>query len=222
MKLIRVALAAVLVFAFAHRSSASLLYDITTGTGTTYNLAGNWGDEFQANQSITVGALGVWDDGKASLPSGIQVGLWDLDTDTQVASVTVTNSSAAVASASSLGQWLFTNISGGPVTLSLDHTYALGYFNDVPTNSSVGLIPFRYQVNDTFSSEASFIVALGGSGETSSLEAPTSAGGTIGYFGPNFDTSPVGVPEPATISLFALAAVCLGAYGLRRRRNFSS
>jgi hypothetical protein len=88
-------------------------------------LTAGWAFSF-SDFDLDVTALGFFDAGSDGLRISHQVGLWDSG-GSLLAQVTVDNTSTPVASTSTAGQWLFTELPS-PITLPRGGTYILGAF----------------------------------------------------------------------------------------------
>jgi hypothetical protein len=185
--------------------------DITGGGSATVPLAdavGGW--EFHVSTSITLWALGLWDEGGNGLDISHEVGLWNSG-QTLLATATVDNSSTRVPSISPEGLWLFTEIA--PIMLS-PGDYVLGA---VWGNPIIGADPFRFGTTTS----SAFGVSFTGSRAKTLLAGPmlvfpNEAGGLPdnGLFGPNMA---VLVPEPpGALMLISGGVMCLA---LRRFRS---
>ena len=176
------------------------------------NTCGNAGTTlgwaFTVNSAIRINGLGVWDEGSNGLgtPLPVQAGLWT-SAGTLLASVTVTDSSTAVASASPSGRWLFETID----TLTLD--------------------PGNYLIGSLFYPEAPLTTRAGGElvtidifvtgGQASSLDGDTGFMAPLvaldeAIYGSTMRLAPAAaVPEPGSLLLVAAAGLALLA--TRRR-----
>ncbi len=183
----------------------AMLYDInSSGSGSPFaGFNGNWGLRFSLTQTITVGSLGLWDEGSDGLAGAHSVGVFTLG-GSLLGSATVDNSSKVVASASTAGRWLFSDVAS-PFDLTAG-SYVLGFYNQ-----SGATDPFRGNSATTFMSGASWEAARARSG-AGAFAMPDAVSGGInqGWLGPNLQTaSPSSVPEPSTWSLMVLAgAAC--------------
>ena len=195
-------------------SGASLMpiLDLTGGGSALVPLGdavGGW--QFQVAGPITLSALGLWDEGDAPVAISHGVGLWTLS-GTLLATATVNNASIPVASASTAGQWLFTDIA--PITLAAGD-YVLGAVWGDPL---IGADPFLVSTATPLTTDVTF---EGGREATllpsPSLVFPNMGPGGNGVFGPNAAFS---VPEPSSaLLLFSGIAFYLR---LRGRRGHSS
>lgn len=175
--------------------------DFTGGDPTNFVGSGVGGWTFSiTSSSVTIDALGVWDEYADGLFESHMVGLWD-QTGSLIAFTTVSNdNSAPLASTSSDGQWLFTDI----VPLSLgpgDYTIGMQALNDSPD-------PFRIITTSTTVSGITYGTSVHVT-ETIDFERPTEVvfEANDGGFGPNLR---VVIPESSTV---ALALTALGMVG---------
>lgn len=190
----------------AHADNLRPLLDLTGGGIAVEPLAdavGGW--SFHIDRPLTVGAVGLWDEGKLPLSIPHEVGLWTAN-HMLLLDIFVDNSSVAVASASPDGQWLFTPIA--PFTLHPGDYVMAAVWGD-PIN---GADPFRimtHAVTDglTYTAQCAKFQLTG-----LQLVFPDCGGGSLNdasYFGPNLA---VVVPEPSTLTL-----VVIGLSGIIRR-----
>ncbi len=163
------------------------------------------GYEFMANSNITVTALGYFVD--TTLTESHDVGLYDMTTQTLLASTTIVNGDTMVAN--------FAYSAIAPVMLTAGDDYAIvgtSGFND------------KYAFDPTsFSTDPriSFVQSAYNPFNGNTLSFPDVFDPTVtGYFGPNFMIAPSGiVPEPSTLTLGGLAV--LGGVLVSWRRRLS-
>jgi hypothetical protein len=168
------------------------------------------GYSFDVTSSFAVDGLGVWDSGSNGINTTVQAGLWT-STGTLLASVSISDSSTPVASASNAGQWLFADI---PSLTLTPGSYVIGsiFFTLAPV--------VNFGSVNSFSTIPEITNVVGRRGVFGSgLQVPTVllSNNTFG-FGPTLrqaTTPPAPVPEPATTA----ALVTLGAIGLVSRRR---
>jgi hypothetical protein len=188
------------------------LVDITGGGQAVEPLAdavAGWA--FHVDTRITIGAIGLWDEGKLPLQIAHDIGLWKSD-QTLLWVATVDNNSTPVPSIFAGGQWLFTDI---PALQLQPGDYVLGAVWGDP---NIGADPFRINTNIVTSgvsyTEACATFQL----PDPELVFPDCGGGSLSnasYFGPNLA---VVVPEPGSLALLA-CGIASAAGALRRRLN---
>src|SRR5439155_26758562 len=120
----------------------------------------NIGWSFTVNSTVTADGLGLFDTTPNGLSADYQVGLWN-GSGTLLAQTTINNASTAIASASSVGRWLFNDIS--PVVLTAG-TYVVGGFyatgvDTVIANATITNVPQIAFLASRASSEGSFAEA---------------------------------------------------------------
>ena len=184
-----------------------------TGGPTTVGHAGNsattLGWVFSSNTTVTVTALGYYDDGSNGLAEVHDVGIFS-STGSLLFSTTIPagNSGALIAG--------FRYVSIAPVVLSI------GNYTIAGTIGAQASDPVAYNVAG-LSSAAQITIPSGASrytesGSYTSLTYPTLAFPSSNpynvYFGPNFQVSPV--PEPSTVVFMGVGA--LGLLAAQRRR----
>jgi len=214
-------LGTMLLGAAGRARGGDLAFDFSTpndGVPFTAPFAATLGYSFTVNTTITVTALGIWDEGGPTRPlvDPHDVGLWtgagNLLSTTTIPPGPPLPPTSAVSSASSVGEWLFTPIT--PITLT-------------PGDYVIGA---QYQTNDDdrIRDVTSVLpipavtigVPLGQ--ESPTLTFPTGPNSDVaeGYFGPNITFStPGSVPEPSTFVEAVIAGVSGLAYGLVRKRQ---
>ncbi|MEM1081572.1 MAG: DUF4082 domain-containing protein [Pseudomonadota bacterium] len=175
------------------------------------------GFRFTMNSEQAVQSLGVWNGdtaGAGGLDNPHQVGIWD-DTETLIASTTVTPTSTAI------GDFRYEDIS--PVTLSTGVTYTIGVVYTATDDDSYVSGP-----TITFNSEVTSVNAVFPSAGDLGFVFPTEdSGGNAGRLGPNFLFGPPMAPLPETqpvptlsilgILLLLLVIGAVGTIMLRRR-----
>jgi hypothetical protein len=208
MKTMLLTLAALVFLGAAPKAKADLALDLNTGGGASpCGSCGadgtTFGWSFSVNDPITVDAIGLWDAGSAPLGTSLQAGIFD-SMGNLLASVTISDSSTPVASASTDGQWLFENIS--PITLTLgDYEIGSLFFDTAPLA----------QIGAPFVNIPAISVLGGVQGPADGgFQAPESLFSNL-VFGPTFETVPATVPEP---NFGILLAMGLAAIGLIRTR----
>ena len=152
-------------------------------------------------------ALGVFDTGALGLADDHPIGIWNAQGDL-VASTTVTNASASVASASTLGVWRFQSIA--PVALAAGD-YVIGAW--YPTLADLFVGNATGIVTDP---DVTFLHDAISPGVITNFSEPlgTFTAADPGFFGPDFRLA---VPEPTTWALMIAGFGGVGAL-LRRRR----
>jgi hypothetical protein len=213
--LFRLIIVGVSLFALGHvvpmavASNLEPLLDLTGGGMAVEPLAdavGGW--SFHIDRPLTIGAVGLWDEGKLPLSIAHEVGLWT-STQTLLLDTFVNNSSVAVASASPDGQWLFTPVT--PFTLQPGDYVMAAVWGD-PNN---GADPFRIMTHAvtnglTYTAQCAKFQLSG-----LQLVFPDCGGGSLNnasYFGPNLA---VVTPEPSTWILMVIGV----GETIRRRWN---
>jgi len=203
---------ALLVVLFCVSAAHAASFPGVEWTGTTSSGAGNgpWcmGYKFQANQSLEVYLLGVYDHGGDGLAESHAVGIFNQPAGQLVASVTVL---AGTSSSLYLDHFRYESLNS-PVTLLAGHSYIVAAAGMANTGGdSYGFAPVGFTVDPAIS----FIEAR--HADTSSLIAPYYASPLVnGYFGGNFRFLPISIPEPATGALLILGCVALGVTSRRR------
>ena len=179
----------------AHGGTPALSYSLDTGESLG-NGPFTLGWQFQANTTIKVDGLGVFDDNLDGLAESHDVGLWDSAGDL-LATATVAAGTADPLTAN------FRYVGITPVTLTKGTYYIGAVWLDGADNNvfvgdsgSVATLPAITYLSSSY--------ADGGT-----LSNPTTLVGTPGYFGPNFEIT--GVPEPTTWALMLVGFGGLGA-----------
>ena len=191
------------------------LVDIEGGFSTVPLADAVAGWQFTASQPLQVVALGLWDEGSGGLEVSHEVGLWSASGALLVSAV-VNDASTPIASHSSDGRWLFTEIT--PLSLT-PGVYVTGA---VWGNPNTGADLFRF--TSTVTTPGS--VTIHGRTEATLLPAPvlvfpglTPGPPASGWFGPNLATA---IPEPGGVGLLLMGGLMLssikasGAFSARR------
>jgi hypothetical protein len=207
------ALALALGSATLHSAEASLALDVAPGgsqvpcgvnCGTVSGRT--FGYSFTLSAPVTIDGLGMWDSASDGIGVSAGVGLWT-DTGTLLASVTVTDASDPVASASAAGRWLFEDIA--PQVLAAG-TYRIGsvFFDPAPI-ANIG----------AFTAIAEMTLGTPARSGTSNtgLAVPTDIFNSY-VFGANMRLEDAIVPAPEPASLALLAFGLAGLVAARRRR----
>jgi hypothetical protein len=196
-------------------ASAGLVLDLTTGgSATACNACGTngtvFGWSFSLSGPVTINGLGLWDDRADGFAGkSYQTGLWRAD-GTLLASVSIGDSSTAVASASVNGNWKFEDIAD--LVLGSGR-YVIGslFFDTDPLA----------QVSAPFTTIAQVSNVAGATGATNAGFQFAGSQFRVPIFGPTMrfaDKS--SVPEPDGIALLAVAAAA--AVLVRRRATARS
>lgn len=205
----------VLCAVLAAPAAAAPIVDFTGGITSGAALR-TVGFEFSLTSSLTIGALGIWDEGANGLAASHEVGLWNAS-QTLLASVTVDNTGVPVASAFTAGQWLFKDLTSD-VTLAPGNYFLGAYYE-------TGADLFRLQ--NPFSAPLTVLTAAGVSvlgprrsmQQSQGLDFPgfdlTTVGAVNGVFGPSLLEATAVVPEPSSILLLGGGLIAL----LRKRRG---
>ena len=201
-------LAVAATFASAHALAAQQsALSITAGEvvgDDRFNFMTGWA--FTTSNTITVTALGLWDEGGNGLTRAYQVGIWNAGGTLRVSGTVPERESGML-----IDGFRFANV--GSTVLS-PGSYVIG-----------ALYP---DDDDRFVHEASVTMAQGithdggrfrfGAG----FAFPTTAPNPIfeaGYFGPNFRFTTAVIPEPGTWALVGTGLLGLGGLALRRRAS---
>jgi len=176
------------------RAVSSVLLDINSNGTMTSDPGGNtFGWSFSVgSQSITIGALGIWDKDSDGLSGSHQVGLWN--------SLGVLIDSATIKSGtdSVLYQGFRYETLSSPVILNAGATFYLGALYPTSGDEMV-----QFNGSYTFDSAITYSGTRFSTADT--LSFPDQINSSVnGFFGPNAQTT--AVPEPQE----AYAIVCIG------------
>jgi hypothetical protein len=182
----------------ARPASAELILDLSadpnldgTTSATFKRSPSTWGWSFRISSPLPVAALGIWDEIGGILANRHMVGLWDSSRNL-LAQATVDNMSIPVASQSSKGRWLFTNIT--PITIPAG-TYILGAYYPNPAFVD----PFRESLQETTIPGVTAVDRRDAL-PTNAFVFPDSdiVALPTGYFGPNLSTTAVSTSAQTT------------------------
>jgi Domain of unknown function (DUF4082) len=159
------------------------------------------GWDFTANKSLSVNALGFFDDSQDGLAESHDIGLWD-SSGSLLASTTVTTTDQLT------NQWRYSAVS--TVTLTAGNTYYVGalYLDGNDPNVFAGDSGVV-----TTTANITYLESTYEAGNTLSFSTSSVSGGP-GYFGPNFSAS--AVPEPPIWAMMLLGFASLGFAGYRK------
>jgi hypothetical protein len=204
-----------IVLLVSTQANANQLATDFSSAGSYGGSVWNLGFEFQVNTTVTAVALGNVDSvylSGSGFPQPQQVGLWTSG-GVLLASTYVDDSDTLVN-----GHWRFSSIA--PVTLLAGQTYVVGAqggaaYTGAGLTNGLTVDPDITYIEDLYSD-------VGTSNNPlvfpSATENQTIASGG-GWYGANieFGTSPV--PEPASLTLFAVGGLSLMGCAFRRRRT---
>jgi hypothetical protein len=172
--------------------------------GSLFNFERATGWAFTPTGDLLVTALGVWDERGTGFVNAHDVGLFLRD-DTPIASRTI----QAGTGSELFGQSRYEAIT--PVTLTAGTEYYLLANNFLIDHYVFGTGAVGYAPEVTWQG---FV-----DGTTNSIFSdPLFNGGLPGNLGPNFVFERA-IPEPSTLTLLGLGALCLAGYGWRRRKQ---
>jgi len=208
--LVNFLIVAVLAFSPAAFANIQPVLDLTGGGFATEPLSPSVaGWEFQLDEPITIGAVGIWDEGKQPLNIAHEVGLYTSAQSLLLDVFVNNNNSTPVGSASPDGQWLFTSIT--PLLLQPGDYVLVATWGDPIDNAD----PFRLQANAVTSSVTYTGMCSKTGLDSLHLVFPDCAGAPLdnaSFFGPDLAI----IPEPASITLLGFGALALFR-GVRRR-----
>ena len=196
-----------LLFAATFSTNAQLIQSFSGGDPLSLG-PGTAGFEFQVgSQPITLSAFGVFDEfSDGVLSSAHAVGLWNANTGTLLAKVTVVPSSATLS-----GGTFWQNLIV-PITLQQGGSYRIAaQYSDVDLDLARGNVPASSVVVDSRITLKDAYLSSGSGFDFPDLNV---SGANLGFFGANASFAPV--PEP-TWSALAAGALLLGLVVARRQ-----
>ena len=192
---------------------ATIAYSISNATGNDGTFNFTFGFEFQANASILVTQLGIFDSSQDGLAEAHQVGIWT-GSGILLGSNTIPNGTAAPL----VSQFRYEPLLV-PVALTAGQQYVIAA--SYPTNGD----SFVFGASGLASTpDISIIIGRGGASGFAfpSIGCSATTGCDASYFGPNFQfTQTETVPEPSSLTLLLLVSV-VGIIGLSARRSADS
>lgn len=203
--------ATALSVSLASPAAAAVAITFTGGTPTGAFSERTFGYDFTVGaQAITINGLGFWDQGGDGLFEDHQVGIWNSDGSSLLASTTILAGTGATLDSG----FRFQSI--GALTLDANSNYLIGAFNGLTGNDQVtrfatATVDPRITLGST-RFDLTFDGVFG---------APTGSQGTNfddGYFGPSFQLA--AVPEPATWAFMIFGFGAIGG-AMRRQKNMA-
>ena len=208
-KLIALATATALSIGYSTQAAAAVALTFTGGTPTSDFANRTFGYDFTVGaEDIVVSALGFWDQDSDGLFEDHQVGIWNSDGSTLLASTTIAAGTGSVLDSG----FRFENIAN--LTLSAGTNYLIGAFNGTTGNDQV--TRFATATADPAITLGSTRFDLAFDGSFSAPIGSQGVGFDDGYFGPNFQLA--AVPEPATWAFMILGFGAIGG-AMRRQKN---
>jgi hypothetical protein len=187
-------------------ANAGLIHNVIS-PGTEYG-GGSWtlGFAFTANSSLNITSLGVYDSGLDGLASDAEIGIWD-----EFGNLLISTTVSSGTSGELDGYFRFNDIT--TFTINPNQLYVIGsHINDLASSCNTGqggdcTIDTNINiVEDRYAETSSFSFA----NSTDSISNGSWLGATFRY-------ESVDIPEPTTLTAFALALIGLSFRNFKRQ-----